>query len=141
MSDKPMLAVTLGLEPHPEGGWFRQTWVSPEVVELADGRTRPTATLIWFLLPAGEASAWHRVVSDEVWLAHTGAVTLELGGDGATPVGATRQVVGTGPAESSQVVVPAGTWQRTLPADADALVSCVVSPGFDFDDFELLADS
>ena len=127
----PALAESLVLEPHPEGGWYRQTWASPVTVTLADGRVRPTATLIHFLLVAGESSAWHRVSSDEVWLAHTGRVTLELGGSGPSPGDAERVVVET------QVVVPAGVWQRTLPADADALVSCLVSPGFDFDDFEL----
>ena len=137
MTSKPALAATLDLEPHPEGGWFRQTWVSPVQVTLPDGRVRPTATLIWFLLPAGDSSAWHRVSSDEVWLAHTGTVTLELGGDGDLPGDVTTHVVGTDPADRSQLLVPADVWQRTLPAEADALVSCLVSPGFDFDDFEL----
>ncbi len=127
----PALAETLGLEPHPEGGWYRQTWASPVTVTLPDGRVRPTATLIHFLLPAGESSAWHRVSSDEVWLAHTGRVTLELGGSADRP-GTVEQVL-----VETQVVVPTGVWQRTVPADADALVSCLVSPGFDFDDFEL----
>ncbi len=86
MTDVPELAAALGLEPHPEGGWFRQTWVSPESVTLPDGRVRPTATLIWFLLHAGASSAWHRVRSDELWLAHSGVVRLELGGSGREPV-------------------------------------------------------
>ncbi len=131
------LAEQLDLEAHPEGGWYRQTWASPEQVTLADGRVRPTATLIYFLLPAGESSAWHRVRSDEVWLAHTGSVTLELGGTDQTPVTAATAYVGTRIGQQAQVVVPAGTWQRTLPSERDALVSCLVSPGFDFDDFEL----
>ena len=80
-------ARALGLERHPEGGWFRQTWRAPTEVTLPDGRTRPTATLIWFLLPAGDASAWHRVASDEVWLAHEGTVRLQLGGTDARPRG------------------------------------------------------
>jgi predicted cupin superfamily sugar epimerase/GNAT superfamily N-acetyltransferase len=134
-SARPELADTFGLEPHPEGGWYRQTWVSPVSVTLPDGRVRPTATLIYFLLPAGESSAWHRVSSDELWLAHTGAVILELGGDGAAPAAATRAVVD---AAAPQVLVPAGVWQRTVASDAEALVSCLVSPGFDFADFELL---
>ena len=114
---RPTLAETLDLEPHPEGGWYRQTWVSPETAALPDGRVRPTATLIHFLLPAGESSAWHRVASDELWLAHTGAVTLEYGG--------TRGAAGRGgggdrrrPARrraAAQALVPAGVWQRTLP--------------------------
>lgn len=135
MPDVPPLARTLGLEPHPEGGWFRQTWASPVTVTLPDGRVRPTATLIWFLLPSGECSAWHRVSSDEIWLAHTGEVALELGGAGPRPADVVRRSLGAG--ADSQVLVPAGVWQRTLPSEADALVSCVVSPGFDFDDFEL----
>ena len=57
---KPPLAAALDLEPHPEGGWYRRTWRSPVDVTLPDGRVRPTATLIYFLLPAGESSAWHR---------------------------------------------------------------------------------
>ena len=138
-TDVPPLALELDLEPHPEGGWYRQTWASPVEVTLPDGRTRPTATLIWFLLPAGDSSAWHRVSSDEIWLAHTGVVTLELGGSGERPSETGElQYVGTGGGDaSSQVVVPAGVWQRTVPSDEDALVSCLVSPGFDFEDFEL----
>lgn len=132
--EKPPLAVQLGLEPHPEGGWYRQTWVSGTTLTLEDGRVRPTATLIYFLLPAGESSAWHRVRSDELWMAHRGSVTVELGGSGPTPVPGERLVVG---AEMPQALVPADVWQRTLVAEADALVSCLVSPGFDFDDFEL----
>ncbi len=135
---KPALAEALDLEPHPEGGWFRQTWESSATVSLADGRTRSAATLIYFLLPTGEASAWHRVTSDEIWLAHTGVVTLELGGSDAEPAAAgaceRRSVGATGEA---QVLVPAGHWQRTVVSDEDALVSCLVSPGFDFEDFEL----
>jgi predicted cupin superfamily sugar epimerase len=90
-----------------------------------------------FLLPAGESSAWHRVRSDEVWLAHLGSVTLELGGTDPTPVLASSTVVGAGSDQVTQAVVPAGVWQRTVPGPADALVSCLVSPGFDFADFEL----
>ena len=136
---RPPLADVLDLQPHPEGGWFRQTWVSPEAVTLPDGRVRPTATLIHFLLPAGEHSAWHRVASDEIWLAHTGAVVLELGGPRQQPVPERRITVGVDlvAGEVSQALVPAGVWQRTAPSDADALVSCLVSPGFDFGDFEL----
>jgi predicted cupin superfamily sugar epimerase/tRNA(Arg) A34 adenosine deaminase TadA len=135
----PPTARVLGLEPHPEGGWFRQTWRSPTEVTLPDGRTRATATLIWFLLPAGASSAWHRVASDEVWLAHEGTVRLQLGGDAETPVDGTVLEIGAelGAGQEPEVVVPAGHWQRTLPGERDALVRCLVSPGFDFDDFRL----
>lgn len=135
MAAVPALARELDLQPHPEGGWYRQTWASPVEVTLPDGRVRPTATLIWFLLAAGESSAWHRVGSDEIWLAHEGTVHLELGGDGPAPDDVVRLVLG--PATGSQQLVPAGVWQRTVPMAADALVSCLVSPGFDFEDFEL----
>jgi predicted cupin superfamily sugar epimerase len=136
---RPPLADALDLEPHPEGGWYRQTWASPVAVTLPDGRVRPTATLIHFLLPAGESSAWHRVASDELWLAHTGAVSLQYGGSAGTPVDGDSVVVGLDLAagQRTQSLVPAGEWQRTLPSDGDALVSCLVSPGFDFADFDL----
>lgn len=134
----PELALSLGLEPHPEGGWYRETWRSSATVVLQDGRKRSAATLIWFLLPAGESSRWHRVSSDEIWLAHTGVVELELGGEGPAPESITPyRVSATSPGES-QLLVPAGVWQRTRPGDTDALVSCLVSPGFDFEDFELV---
>ncbi|OUZ12777.1 cupin [Aeromicrobium sp. PE09-221] len=135
MTDRPARARELGLEPHPEGGWFRQTWRSEVEVTLPDGRVRPTATLIWFLLPAGESSAWHRVASDEIWLAHDGIVELQFGGDGDQP--AAGEVARVSTSSETQVLVPAGVWQRTLPGPAEALVSCLVSPGFDFEDFEL----
>ena len=136
---RPPLAEALDLAPHPEGGWYRRTWASPVQVTLPDGRVRPTATLIHFLLPAGESSAWHTVASDELWVAQQGSVVLELGGDGARPGASEPHVVGLDLAagQLSQVHVPAGVWQRTVPTDGDALVSCLVSPGFDFADFAL----
>lgn len=123
------------LAPHPEGGWFRQTWRSDHEVTLADGRVRAAATLIYFYLAPGECSAWHRVVSDEWWLSHTGTVELELGGDGDQPEPGPTHVLGS--AELRQLLVPGGVWQRTLPGVSEALVSCLVSPGFEFEDFEL----
>lgn len=132
--DVPDRARELALEPHPEGGWYRRTWTASDTLATPGG-IRPAATLILFLLPPGEASAWHVVTSDEIWLWHgPGSVTLQLGGTGGAPAdGATRVL----DAASPQVRVPAGVWQRTLPAGAEALVSCVVSPGFSFDDFTL----
>ncbi len=71
--------------------------------------------------------------SDEIWLHHLGAVTIEFGGDDTQPVPGDREVVGIDieAGQAPQVIVPAGMWQRTIPGDEDALVSCVVSPGFD----------
>ena len=139
VTSRPAIADRLDLSPHPEGGWYRRTWVSPVDVTLPDGRVRPAATMILFVLVAGESSAWHRVTSDEVWVAQLGAVRLRLGGAGDRPGDGETHVVGLDldAGQRPQVLVPAGTWQRTVPSDADALVSCTVSPGFDFDDFEL----
>ena len=145
---------SLGLQEHPEGGWYTRDWASP-----IDGNIggRPLASLIYFLLPAGDASAWHKVDADEIWLWHGPAnVTLELGGSGDAPAadaGERRTVVlGTGlrdgdeagrgaaPSAAAPVghaIVPAGVWQRTVPGAGDALVSCVVSPGFTFEGFTL----
>ncbi|MFT4234759.1 MAG: cupin domain-containing protein [Microbacterium sp.] len=135
---RPELAVRLGLEPHPEGGWYRRTWAAAQQVAV-DGRTRPLATSIVFLLPAGEASAWHLVTSDELWIwSGVGSVQLQLGGTGDAPVPGEVHVVGDArDGHLTQALVPGGVWQRTLPADHDALVSCIVSPGFDFADFTL----
>lgn len=132
-------AIELGLEPHPEGGWYRRTWTATDAVATDRGE-RPAATLIYFLLPPGEASAWHVVTSDEIWLWQGPApLALQLGGTGDAPV--EGAVVTLGPDERrghrAQALVPAGTWQRTLPSGGDALVSCVVSPGFSFDDWTL----
>ena len=135
----PARAAALGLEPHPEGGWYRRTWASGHPVETEAG-TRPAATLIYFLLPPGEASAWHVVTSAETWLWHgPGQVALQLGGSGAAPEPAETIVLGGDEASGhrAQGLVPAGVWQRTLPGTEEALVSCLVSPGFSFDDWSL----
>jgi uncharacterized protein len=135
--DVPPRAHDLRLAPHPEGGWYRRTWAAAETLETEGGR-RLAATMILFLLPPGEASAWHTVASDEIWLWHgPDPLTLELGGDGEGPEPDERIVLGLGPDQEAQVLVPAGTWQRTLPSTGEALVSCMVSPGFDFADFVL----
>lgn len=137
----PPLALRLGMEPHPEGGWFARTWTATPTVPTPNG-PRPTATLIHFLLPAGEVSAWHRVSSDEVWLWHgPGSLALQLGcaSDEPDETGPVLRL-GDGPDEAFQALVPAGVWQRTLPGENDVLVSCLVSPGFDYADWELHAD-
>ncbi|SMH49059.1 hypothetical protein SAMN06295885_3204 [Rathayibacter oskolensis] len=140
---RPALAVSMGLEPHPEGGWYRRTWTSPEQVVLrsADGsvRERPAATLIVFLLPAGECSAWHRVSSTETWIWNgPGRVALQYGGLGEAPDEGETVVLGSAvEGLPVQAVVPADVWQRTLPSGDDSVVSCLVSPGFDFADFSM----
>jgi predicted cupin superfamily sugar epimerase len=126
--------AALGMTAHPEGGWYRETWRHQGTVDTPRGR-RALATSILFLLRPGEASAWHRVASDELWLWQGGGpVELTLGGAGLAPVGEPAVRLGAG----GQHVVPAGVWQRAAPATARAtLVGCIVSPGFDFADFQL----
>ncbi|MEF2975887.1 cupin domain-containing protein [Subtercola sp. YIM 133946] len=141
--DVPPRAALLGLEPHPEGGWYRRTWASAAAV-TTNGASRPAATSIHFLLPPGEASAWHRVDFDELWFWHgPDDVMVQLGGAGETPAfsGENAKIITLGGdierGAHPQIVVPAGVWQRTLPGDGEALVSCVVSPGFSFDAWTL----
>ncbi|MEB3372327.1 cupin domain-containing protein [Saccharopolyspora mangrovi] len=140
LESRSRTAEEFDLLPHPEGGWFRRTWASDVQVETANG-TRPTATAIYFLLPPGQRSQWHLVASDEVWLWHRGGpLSLYLGGTGASPSEHPEQVVlGAGAGQQPQAVIPAGTWQcASAAATVESLVTCVVSPGFDFADFEVL---
>ncbi|MFF1822518.1 cupin domain-containing protein [Kribbella sp. NPDC058245] len=136
---RPELAELLDLEAHPEGGWYRETWRS-EVTFQPDGYDgdRASATAIYFLLGPGEESAWHRVRSAEIWLWHSGGpLTLQYG---ESPEQAVSVTLGTDVAagQQPQVVIPAGAWQAARPAgDHAVLVSCVVSPGFDFKDFSM----
>ena len=141
MTDIPSTAIALGLEAHPEGGWFRRFYASTTPVETAAG-TRPTATCIHYLLTDGETSAWHVVSSDELWLWHgPGTLLLSLGGDGEAPSGKPTVVeLGQDFASGQQAacVVPAGVWQSArLAGSTESLVSCAVSPGFDFADWRL----
>lgn len=123
------IIAKLGLAPHPEGGWYRETWRA----EAAPG-TRAGGTSILFLLKAGERSHWHRVDADELWLFQAGApLTLKIGVGGATRLGG-DVLAGDAP----QAVVPAGAWQAAEgPAEGWSLVACVVVPGFEFPGFEL----
>ncbi|WP_149589895.1 cupin domain-containing protein [Tabrizicola flagellatus] len=123
------IVAKLGLMPHPEGGWYRETWKGPEVGGRASG------TAILFLLKAGERSHWHRVDADEIWLWHAGApLVLSMGVARAEEVRLGPDVLG---GEVVQAVVPAGWWQAARSTGDWTLVSCTVSPGFRFEGFEL----
>ncbi|MDF5752354.1 cupin domain-containing protein [Spongiactinospora sp. TRM90649] len=133
IEERPPVAEALGLLPHPEGGWFRETWRT-EASFRPEGYPgeRSSATGIYFLLMPGEESIWHAVRSDEVWLWHRGGPLALLIDD--------REPIILGPeverGQIPQAIVPAGAWQAARPAgDREVLVSCVVSPGFDFADF------
>jgi uncharacterized protein len=132
MTEAERIIGHLGLAPHPEGGWYRQTWQGPVVAGRASG------TAILFLLKAGERSHWHKVDADEIWLFHAGAPVILSVGETA----AVEHVLGPDvlDGQAAQVVVPAGHWQAARSAGAYSLVSCTVSPGFDFSGF-VLADA
>jgi uncharacterized protein len=142
MTPRPPLAEQLDLSPHPEGGWFRQTWQAPVSFSPEGyGGPRSAATAIYFLLHPGERSRWHLVRSDELWLWHGGGpLELRLGGTGEEPAAASMLLLGVdlGAGQQPQALVPGGVWQCAAPAGpAHVLVSCVVAPGFDFADFRL----
>jgi len=128
---------SLALIPHPEGGYYRETYRSDKTISAKhlDG-VRSAYTTIYFLLGQGDFSAWHRVGSDETWLFHVGGEIdlFQFDLDG--------QLVHSqiGPKASVyQLTVPAGRWFAAKPAEPDqfCLVSCFVAPGFEFSDFEL----
>ena len=118
----------MGLSPHPEGGFYRETFRSPDQVRLSDGRVRAASTAIFYLLTADSYSGWHRVGSDEVWHHYEGG-TLRLHQLGRGEIRLSRN--------NPQAVVPAGVWQAAEPEGEAVLVGCTVAPGFDFEDFVL----
>ena len=125
------IIAKLGLQPHPEGGFYRQTWV-------AENDGRPTGTCIYFLLKSGEASHWHRVDATEIWLYHAGApIVLSLAETDAGP--AADHILGPDVLgdQAPQIIVPKDTWQAARTIGDWTLVSCTVSPGFDFAGFTL----
>ncbi|MDZ5784197.1 cupin domain-containing protein [Marinococcus luteus] len=131
----------LALEPHPEGGLFRQTMKSEETVTTPDGRTRAQYTSIHFLVRSGEPSRLHQLQSDEMWYYHTG---FPLDVHMIHPESGHHEILTLGPnpanGEVLQGVVPKGIifGAEVREPEQFALVSCVVVPGFDFADFELL---
>lgn len=136
------VVAALGLEAHPEGGWFREIYRGPAG---PDGRAASTA--IYFMLKRGERSHWHRILdADEVWHHYAGApLTLEVApgdgmrGSGDTPESITRHRLGPDVlgGEQPYAVVPAGAWQSARSLGAWTLCGCTVAPGFEFAGFEL----
>jgi predicted cupin superfamily sugar epimerase len=122
----------LGLQPHPEGGYYRESFRHVP----AEGE-RGAMTAIYFLLREGEVSHWHRVDAAEIWHFHAGApIELSIAEEGQR---ATLQVLGPDllAGERPQVVVPAGAWQSARSRGAWTLVGCTVGPAFEFAGFEL----
>ena len=122
----------LALQPHPEGGWYRETWRA----EAAPGE-RAAGTAIYYLLEADQFSHWHRVDAAEIWLWHAGApLALTMSPDGHD---AESHVLGAELAQGQrpQIVIPKGWWQTAASLGRFTLASCTVSPGFEFDGFEM----
>lgn len=126
----------LQLEPHPEGGWYRETWRA----DAAEGE-RASATAIHFLLESGQKSHWHTVDAAEIWLWHAGNPLLLSTSD---PMDPDIESIRLGPdlleGQIVQHVIEPGDWQAAepLPGAFDfTLVSCIVSPGFEFEGFTL----
>jgi predicted cupin superfamily sugar epimerase len=123
----------LGLQPHPEGGYFRETFRDPQ----CDAEGRAASTAIYFLLKAGEVSRWHRVDAAEVWHWYAGA-PLELSiAQGNRVTGTLILGANLRDGERPQAVVPAHHWQSARSLGAWTLVGCTVAPGFEFSRFEL----
>jgi predicted cupin superfamily sugar epimerase len=131
----------LRLEPHPEGGFYRELFRSRRMVRTDDGRSeRWAATTIYYLLPAGQKSRLHRVASDEVWHFYEGD-PIEIFTLDVEITKQKRDILGPVGAESGPVrVVSAGYWQGARLLGEYALVGCTVAPGFEFSDFRLMSD-
>ncbi|MDX3929737.1 MAG: cupin domain-containing protein [Shinella sp.] len=126
------IVETLGMERHPEGGWYVQTFRD------GSGGSRGHSTAIYYLLEKGERSHWHRV-SDaaEIWHYYSGGpIALSL-----SPDGSSCETMMLGPdlanGERPQLVVPANCWQSAEPLGDWTLVGCTVAPGFEFSSFEM----
>jgi predicted cupin superfamily sugar epimerase len=136
------LIETLNLKPHPEGGFYRELFRSPESVMPSDQRgERAALTTIFFLLTAESFSRWHRVRSDEVWHLYEGGPLEVLEMDASCRELTTTRLAQVDAAGARPVhVVTAGVWQAARCVGPYALAGCSVGPGFDFADFQLLAD-
>ena len=136
MTDATEVIQALGLRPHPEGGWYAETWRA----SAPDGE-RPASSAILYLLQRGERSHWHRVDADEIWqFVNGGALELRIattdGSNAITHRLGDDVVAGDEP----QVVVTSGAWQAARPLGEWTLVGCIVAPAFSFDGFELAPD-
>lgn len=129
--DAAAVVRLLDLAPHPEGGFYRETFRDPRLVE-----GRAVSTAIYFLLPAGQASAWHRVDAAELWHYYAGA-PLDLSIEDKSGRRTCRLGVDLAAGERPQAVVPGGAWQSAKSLGRWTLVGCTVAPGFEFGRFEL----
>jgi predicted cupin superfamily sugar epimerase len=130
--DAGAIIAALGLQRHPEGGWYREIHRS----DAAPGE-RAAVTSIYYLLKASERSHWHRVDAEEIWHFHAGApLELSISADG-TQSATYRLGMNLAQDERPQIVVPRGHWQSAHSSGDFTLVGCAVAPGFQFAGFEL----
>lgn len=130
--DAKAIIRLLDLKPHPEGGWYKETWRA----DAEDGQ-RASGTAIYYLLEADQFSHWHRVDAAEIWHWYAGApLSLTVSPNG---VDAEAKVLGPDLLEnqSPQIIIPPNHWQSATSLGAFTLVGCTVSPGFEFSGFEM----
>jgi predicted cupin superfamily sugar epimerase len=138
MEPASALIQRLQLQPHPEGGWYREVHRSAERVNTAKG-ARSALTTIYYLLERKQLSRWHVVSSDEVWHFYAGA-PLELLAYDPVSRNLTRHVLAQPDAAHEPVgIIPAGVWQAARSLGEYSLVGCSVGPGFDFADFRFVS--
>ena len=125
----------LDLKPHPEGGFYRETFRDPRT----DANGRSLSTLIYFLLGVGDVSVWHRCDANEVWHYYAGAPLVLTMSENGHDASASHLGPLLRAGQRPQIVVPAGWWQTATSLGEWTLVGCTVSPGFEFSGFELAA--
>jgi predicted cupin superfamily sugar epimerase len=136
MQDINAAINSLGLEPHPEGGFYREMHRASSLVKEANGSSKNAYSSIYYLLSGHDFSAWHRISSDETWFFHLGCDIAIHYFDPQNELSSVQ--IGL---ESMQLqtTIPAGTWFAAKPvlATSFCLVSCVVGPAFTFTEFEM----
>lgn len=132
------LIAQLELVPHPEGGYYRETHRSAELIQTARG-PRAALTSIYYLLETPQFSRWHVVASDEIWHFHDGSPLELLVYRPGTRELSSRVLAAASGGYEPVVTVRAGDWQAARSLGAYTLVGCDVGPGFDFEDFQFIA--
>lgn len=133
------LISSLQLQPHPEGGWYRELYRSPTQLATPFG-TRCAVTTIHYLLEEGQLSRWHVVTSDEIWHFYAGTELELLAYDPATRTMQHHRLSDPAQGGQSVAVIAAGVWQAARVISGYTLVGCTVAPGFEFSDFQFVAD-
>jgi predicted cupin superfamily sugar epimerase len=133
-----VLIEALGLAPHPEGGWYRETWRA----DAAPGE-RATSSAVYYLIQPGQRSHWNRSDADEIWLWHAGdPIEVSISEHDAGPARTVLLGGNIADGEQPQLIVPKGQWQAAEPVAGPAgysFISCIVAPAFEFGGYELAA--